>query len=65
MRKSRYSDEQIVRILGEADRDTIPEVASEASIYAWRKRFGEMVSDDVKRLKTLEAENARLKKMVG
>lgn len=47
-----------MRILREADRDTIPEVAkrngvSEASIYAWRKRFGEMVSDDVKRLKTL------------
>lgn len=70
MKKSRYSDEQIVRILREADRDTIPEAAkrngvSEASIYAWRKRFGEMASDDVKRLKTLEAENARLKKMVA
>ncbi|WP_139133343.1 IS3 family transposase [Pandoraea sp. ISTKB] len=70
MKKSRYNDEQIVRILREADRDTVPEVAkrngvSEASIYAWRKRFGEMVSDDVKRLKTLEAENARLKKMVA
>ncbi|VVE58535.1 transposase [Pandoraea anapnoica] len=70
MKKSRYNDEQIVRILREADRDTVPEVAkrhgvSEASIYAWRKRFGEMVSDDVKRLKALEAENARLKKMVA
>jgi len=70
MKKSRYNDEQIVRILREADRDTVPEVAkrhgvSEASIYAWRKRFGEMVSDDVKRLKTLEAENAQLKKMVA
>lgn len=38
---------------------------SEASIYAWRKRFGEMVSDDVKRLKALEAENVRLKKLVA
>ena len=70
MKKSRYSDEQIVRILREADRDTIPEAAkrngvSEASIYAWRKRFGEMVSDDVKRLKALEAENVRLKKLVA
>lgn len=70
MKKSRYSDEQIVRIPREADRDTVPEVAkrhgvSEASIYAWRKRFGEMVSDDVKRLKALEAENARLKKLVA
>ncbi|VVE53002.1 transposase [Pandoraea fibrosis] len=70
MKKSRYNDEQIVRILREADRDTLPEVArrhgvSEASIYAWRKRFGEMVSDDVKRLKALEAENVRLKKIVA
>ena len=70
MKKNRYSDEQIVRILREADRDTVPEVAkrhgvSEASIYAWRKRFGEMVSDDVKRLKALEAENVRLKKLVA
>jgi putative transposase len=37
---------------------------SEASIYAWRKRFGEMVSSDVKRLKVLETENSRLKKLV-
>jgi putative transposase len=70
MKKSRYSDEQIVRILREADGTPIAEVAkrhgvSEASIYAWRKRFGEMVSDDVKKLKALEAENARLKKMVA
>lgn len=70
MKKSRYSDEQIVRILREADRDPITEVAkrhdvSEASIYAWRKRFGDMVSDDVKRLKALETENARLKKLVA
>ena len=70
MKKSRYSEEQIVRILREADRDAIAEVAkrngvSEASIYAWRKRFGEMVSSDVKRLKALETENSRLKKLVA
>jgi putative transposase len=70
MKKSRYSEEQIVRILREADRDPIVEVAkrhgvSEASIYAWRKRFGEMVSSDVKRLKGLEVENTRLKKLVA
>ena len=70
MKKSRYNDEQIVRILREADRDSVVNVAkrhgvSEASIYAWRKRFGEMVSNDVKRLKALESENARLKKMVA
>jgi putative transposase len=70
MKKSRYSDEQIVKILREADKDTVAEVSkrdgvSEASIYAWRKRFGELERDDVRRLKALEAENARLKKMVA
>ncbi|MFC0397987.1 transposase [Paraburkholderia rhizosphaerae] len=68
--ESRYSDEQIVRILREADSAPIAEVAkrhgvSDASIYAWRKRFGEIVSDDVKRLQALEAENNRLKKLVA
>jgi putative transposase len=70
MKKSRYNDEQIVRILREADQSPIAEVAkrhgvSEASIYAWRKRFGEMATEDVKRLKVLEAENGRLKKLVA
>lgn len=69
MKKSRYNEEQIVRILREADRDPVCEVAkrhgiSEASIYAWRKRFGGMGSNDVKHLKALEIENTRLKKLV-
>ena len=67
--KKRYSDEQIVRILRETDKDTVAEVArrhgvSEASIYVWRKRFGGMETDDVKRLKALESENVRLRKLV-
>lgn len=70
MKKSRYSDEQIVRILREADKSPVPEVAkrhgvSEQSIYGWRKRFGAMNSDDVKHLKLLEQENARLKKLLA
>lgn len=70
MKKSRYSEEQIVRILRETDRDSIAEVAkrngvSEASIYAWQKRFGEMEADDVKRYKELQTENARLKKILA
>jgi putative transposase len=70
MKKSRYNEEQIVRILREADRLPIAEVAkahgvSEASIYGWRKRYGEMECSDVKRLKALELENSRLKKLVA
>ena len=38
---------------------------SEFSIYAWRKKFGDMCTDDVKRLKQLEQENNRLKKIVA
>jgi putative transposase len=69
MKKSRFSDEQIVRILRETDRDSIPEVAkrhgvSEASIYAWRKKFGTLETDEVRRLKGLEAENVRLRKLL-
>jgi putative transposase len=70
MKKNRYSDEQIVRILREADKDPVPEVAkrhgvSEQSIYAWRKRFAGMAVDEVKELKNLTQENARLKKLLA
>ena len=69
MKRSRFTDEQIVRILQEADKDPVAEVAkrhgvSEPSIYAWRKKFGDLGTDDVKRLKQLEQENSRLKKLV-
>jgi len=69
MKKTRYSDEQIVRILREADKDSVAEVGkrhgvSEATIYVWRKKFGSMETDEVKRLKALEAENARLRKLL-
>ena len=70
MRKSRFSDEQVVAILREADREPIATVAkrhgiSEQTIYTWRKRFGAFQVDDVRRLKQLETENARLKKLVA
>jgi putative transposase len=70
MKKSRYSEEQIVRILHETDRDTIAEVAkrngvSEASIYGWQKRLGSMETNDVKLQKELQVENGRLKKLLA
>jgi putative transposase len=70
MKKSRYNEEQIVKILRETDRASVAEVAkrngvSEASIYAWQKRFGAMESTDVRRLKSLESENSRLKKILA
>lgn len=59
----------MVSILREADRDTTAAAAkrhgiSEQTIYTWRERFGAFEADDVQRLKQLEAENARLKKLV-
>lgn len=52
MKKTQYSDEQLVRILRETDKDTIAEVAarhgpSAATVYAWRKKFDSMETDEV------------------
>jgi putative transposase len=60
----------MVKIQREADKAPVSEVAkkqgvSDVTIYAWRKRFGQLEAVDVKRLRSLEAENARLKKVLA
>ena len=73
--KKRHTPEQIVRELREADAElaagaSVPEVArrlgiSEVTFHRWRKQYGGMKADAMKRLKELESENARLKKIVA
>jgi len=70
MKKSRFSEQQMVKILREADKSPVVRVAkkhgiSEQTLYLWRKRFGKLEAVDVKRLRQLEQENAKLKKLVA
>lgn len=69
MKTSKYSDSQIMAILKEAEAGTpVPELCREhgmssATFYKWRSKYGGMDASMVKRLKELEDENRRLKKM--
>jgi putative transposase len=69
--KKRFSEEQIIGFLREADRGmAVKELCrkhgfSEASYYLWRGKFGGMDVSDARRLKVLEAENAKLKKLLA
>jgi putative transposase len=69
--KKRYSDEQIIGFLKQAAAGApVKELCrkhgfSDASFYLWRRKFGGMDVPDAKRLRALEAENAKLKKMLA
>ena len=70
MKKTRLTEEQMVKRLQEPDHGTVAEVAvkhgiNEPTIYLWRERFGKLSPVDVKRLRQLEQENAKLKKLLA
>ena len=74
-KRKRHNPEQIIRKLADADRrlnagQSIAQVCqalevSEATFHRWRNQFGGMKAQEAKRLKELEKENARIKKMVA
>ena len=71
MKKSRFSEEQIIGFLKEAEAGMpIKELCrkggfSDATFYKWRSKYGGMDSTDARRLKDLESENAKLKKLLA
>lgn len=72
MRQSKFTEEQIVALLREAEKGelTIQALAKERGIteqtfYRWRKKYGGVEAQDLKRMRELEKENSRLKRIVG
>ena len=71
MRKSRFSEQQIAFLLKQVDDGIcVEEVCRKAGVsqqtyYRWRKKYGALMPSEVKRLKLLEEENNRLKRMVA
>ncbi len=71
MKKKRFAEEQIIRILKEAELGlgvndlTRKHGISEQTYYRWKSKYGGMEVSDAKRLRCLEVENSRLKKLVA
>jgi len=71
MKKKRFSEEQIIRVLKESESGAkTSELCrkhgiSEATFYNWKSKYGGMTVSDARRLKDLEAENTKLKKLLA
>ena len=71
MKKSRFTDEQIIGFLKQAESGVVVKDLcrkhgfSDATFYKWRGRFGGMEAVDVRRLRELEGENRKLKKLLA
>ena len=71
MKRSRFTEEQIIQILNEAQAGMKVEElcrkhgVSSPTYYNWKSKFGGMTVSDAKRLRALEAENSKLKRLVG
>lgn len=72
MKKKRYTEEQIIRILREAEKGekAIGEVCreqgiAEATFYRWRNKYGGMEVSEARRLREMERENARMKRIIA
>ncbi len=69
MKKSKFNESQIIKVLKEIEKGrSVPDVARElgidkSTIYYWRKKYGGMETSHLKRLKELEEENRKLKQM--